>query len=717
MNTHLTPTAASLVAAFVLPLFYSASVAAQATDSAATLPAVTVTAGTDSSAGLPEPHAGGQVARGGRLGMLGNVDLMDAPFNITSYTSQTIANQQAATVADVIGADPSVRITSQSGGLFDSFYIRGFPIAEGNIGEIAFDGTFGVAPNYRVFTDYIERIEVLKGPTALLYGMSPNSGVGGMVNIVPKRAAATDITRVNVSYASDSQAGAGVDLSRRFGPDRRFGIRINGGHQSGDTPLDKQERKARVGAIALDYQGEQMRASLDYFRQNEQIDAPTRPFTLAAGIKVPDAINGKTNVAQAWEWSDVTDQGLLLKGEYQVNSNVSFFASAGKGKTEVSRLFGTPNILNAAGDISYVPGYFKFDIDRSSTDLGVRSKFQTGGIGHAITMQASRYEDQINRGSVNGVAVVSNLFSPVARPEQLVSEPSSVPKLSTTELNGIALSDTLSMLDNRLLVMLGVRHQEVKSDNFNTVTGMRTSTYDRSAVTPSAGIVFKPSDNISVYANYIQGLSKGDIAPATATNAGETFAPYKARQYELGMKYGAGSLTGTVSAFQIKKPSGQLTSNVYAVDGEQSNRGLEFNVFGEVTSSLRLLGGLTLIDAELTETNNPATRGNKPVGVPSVMANLGTEWDMGSVHGLTLNGSVNYTGKQYVNQANTQSLPSWITANVGARYQLKLSGKTTTFRADLKNVFDKDYWSGAASWGAISQGLPRTLLLTASMDF
>lgn len=717
MNTRLTPLAVSLITAFSFSLFHHASVLAQVAGNEVTLPAVKVSPAPDATDELPKPYAGGQVARGGRLGMLGNTDLMDAPFNITSYTAQTIADRQAGTVADIIGNDPSVRITSQSGGLFDSFYIRGFPIAEGNIGEIAFDGVFGVAPNYRVFTDYIERIEVLKGPSALLYGMSPNSSVGGMVNIVPKRAAAEDISRVSVNYASDSQAGAGVDLSRRFGPNRQFGVRVNGSYQNGDTPLDNQERKAPVGAIALDYQGDQLRASLDYFNQREHLDAPTRPLTLATGIGVPDAPDGKNNVTQAWEWSEMRDQGLLLKGEYKVNPGLSFFASAGKGKTQVSRLFGTPSILNAAGDTRYLPGYFIFDIDRSPTDAGMRSRFDTGSVNHSLTLQASRYEDQINRGSVNGTAVLSNLYAPVARPEQFVAEPAAVPKLSETALNGIALSDTLSMLDKRLLVMLGVRHQQVESASFNTATGAKTSNYDKSAITPSAGIVFKPFGNMSLYANYIQGLSKGDIAPTGASNAGEVFSPYKSKQYEVGMKYEAASLTATLSAFQIKKPSGQMTGMVYAVDGEQRNNGLEWNVFGQATSNVRLLGGLTLIDAELTRTNNAATRGNKPVGVPSVMANLGAEWDIRGMPGLTLTGGASYTGKQYVNQTNTQSLPSWIVADLGARYQIKSDGKTTTFRADLKNVFDKDYWSGAASWGAISQGMPRTLLLSATMDF
>src|SRR5690606_8261284 len=114
------------------------------------------------------------------------------------------------------------------------------------------------------------------------------------------------------------------------------------------------------------------------------------------------------------------------------------------------------------------------------------------------------------------------------------------------------------------------------------------------------------------------------------------------------------------------KPSGQLTNNVFSVDSEQRNRGVELNVFGEIASGVRLLSGITLMDAELTKTNNALTVGNDPVGVPGIQANLGGEWDIFLVPGLTLTGAVIYTDKQYVNQANTQELPSWTKVDLGA---------------------------------------------------
>lgn len=679
------------------------------------LPEVRITG--ERSEGLPKAYAGGQAARGGRLGLLGNTDVMKAPFSISSYTSQSIRDQQAATAADVLARDPSVRSSGQTGGIFDSFLIRGFPIGEGNTGEVAFDGQYGVAPNYRILSEYVERIEVIKGPAALLYGLSPNSGIGGVINIVPKRAFGPDLTRFTAGYAASSQVGGHLDLSRRFGADGQFGVRVNASHHRGDTPLDNQSRRANVGALALDYQGKQFRATLDLIDQRERFDAPSRPFLISPGIAVPLAPDGRRNITQAWEWAKVDDQSALLRAEYDVNDRLTLFANIGGGRTDVARLFGAPTITNAAGATTSTPGYFNFDIDRSTSDAGLRTRFDTGGVRHTVTLQASAYRDTLARGSVNGTAVTSNIYAPLARPAQAVAAPALVPRISETTLSGVALADTLSMMDDRVQLMLGARHQQVESDNFNPATGTVTSTYDKSAVTPLVGLVFRPWRNVSLYANYIEGLSKGDTAPSTAANEGEVFAPYKSKQNEIGVKIDHGSLITTLSAFQIRKPNAQLTGTVYAPDGEQRNRGIELNVLGEVRPGVRLLGGATLFDAEITRASNTAVLGNTPVGVPTAQANLGIEWDTPWMQGLTLTGSAVYTGKQYVNQANTQSIPAWTKVDLGARYSTRVAGKPATFRASLLNAFDRDYWSGVATWGGFTQGAPRTLLLSASVDF
>ncbi|WP_347905362.1 TonB-dependent receptor [Pseudomonas purpurea] len=677
----------------------------------------TTVSGTDGRTdSLPAVYSGGQVARGGRLGLLGNKDVMDVPFNVSNYTATLIKDQQAVTVADVLERDSSVRSTGQTGGVVDSFFIRGFPVGEGNLGELAFDGVYGVAPNYRVFTEYAERVEVIKGPGALLYGMSPNSGVGGVINIVPKRSLDEDLTRFTATYATDSQVGGHLDLSRRFGDERQFGVRINGSTQQGDTSIDKQSRDVDIGAISLDYQGERLRTSLDLISQQEEFDAPSRPFLIARGVDVPSAANGSKNVTQDWGWAETRDKAALLSTEYDLNETVTLFAHAGGGKSDVARLSDqTPTLLNSAGDTSSIPGYYKFEVERYTVDAGARARFDTGPVSHAATVQVTRYRDELSRGILSGPAILSNIYHPVDRPKPSIATPDAL-KVSETQLSGVALADTVSVLDERLQVTLGLRKQDIQSDNYNAA-GAVTTSYDKSATTPLFGVVVKPWDHVSFYYNYIEGLSKGDVAPSTASNSGQIFAPYISRQQEVGVKVDYGTFTSTLSLFQIKKPSGELSDGVFSVQGEQRNRGVELNLFGEIAEGTRLLGGITLLDAELTKSGTAANRGNKPVGVPDTQANLWAEWDTPWIEGLTLTSGAIYTASQYVNQANTQELDPWTRIDAGARYTTTLDGRPTTLRATVQNVFDRESWSGVASYGAFSQGSPRTLQLSATVDF
>lgn len=490
---------------------------------------------------LPAAYAGGQVARGSKLGLLGNSDYMDAPVSTTSYTEQRITDQQAKTIADVVKNDPSVRTLSSSSGMLDSYAIRGFPMNTGNSGEVALNGVFGLAPTYRVQTGFAERVEVLKGPSALLTGMAPNSGVGGVINVVSKRAEDTPLNRVTTDFGQGSQIGTSADVSRRYGSGKEFGIRLNTGIQGGETYVDDQTNQTTLGALALDYRGRDLRATLDVIDQRQSINAPSRELQISSGVAMPSAPDGSKSVVNRWEWSDAIDQSALLGFEYDISDAVMVFAHAGAGTTEVDRLFGYPTIQNTNGTTTDSVSYMRFQTDRQVADAGLRGTFSTGPVNHRATVQLARYEDTYRRGATySATALSSNIYQPSDNARVAVARPGSKPKLSETQLTGIALADTLAFWDDHLQLVLGARHQRIQSDNFSATTGAVASRYGDSAVSPMAGIVFKPWNTTSFYANYIEGLSKGDIAPSSASNAGQAMAPYVAKQVEAGVKFDFG---------------------------------------------------------------------------------------------------------------------------------------------------------------------------------
>ncbi|THU05073.1 TonB-dependent receptor [Lampropedia puyangensis] len=678
---------------------------------------VVVSAGDQSVHALPAPAVGGQVAEGVRLGVLGNTSHFNAPFSTTSYTAEAVANQQAPSIADAINRDPSVRYTVLPGGNVDNLFIRGFPIWEGNSGEIALDGIYGVAPNYRVRSEYVDRIEVVKGPGALLFGMSPNGSVGGVINIAPKRASG-DTARLTTSYTSDSLLRAHADVGRRFGEQAQWGIRVNGSTYSGDTAMDHQSMTGNVLAMALDYETERFRATLDLLSQNEKIKGVGRPIMPSGLDAMPSAPDGRNNVTQPWEWSENKERAALLRTEWDVTQQLAVFANVGTSTADVSRVYDSaPRLVSESGATNITPTYAIFDVDRKTIDAGLRSRFETGPIRHSVTLQTAVYEENFKRVLAAGSPVSSNIYAPISYPEQNLARPGQVPRIHENRNTGVALVDTMTMLDDRLQVSLGLRRQRVKSTNFNLLSGAPSNVYDQTVTTPAIGVVFWPQPQWSIYANHIEGLSKGDIAPPSASNYGEVLAPYTSKQYEIGTKYDFGNMVATAALFQIDKPSAGLQEGRYITNGEQRNRGLELYAYGEPWNGLRVLGGVTWMRSEFTKSATAALVGRQPIGAPRQLANLGLEWDLPALPNLTLVGDWTYTGKQYVNQTNTLHIAAWNRFDLGMRLRTEVMGKPTTLRASVQNVTNRNAWVGVTSWGAVSQQMPRTLMLSASVDF
>ncbi|RZI99206.1 MAG: hypothetical protein EOP39_25000 [Rubrivivax sp.] len=218
--------------AFAVALTLNAAAAMAQTASVtsdATLPTITVNA--DASAeGLPKPFAGGQVARGARIGVLGNQDLMDTPFSFTSYTNDLILDQQARSVADVLLNDSAVRTSRGFGNFQQAYIVRGFPVYSD---DVTYNGLYGLVPRQYMASEFMERVEVFRGANTFLSGgasggASPaGGGLGGLINVVPKRAPNEPLNRVTFGVQSGGQLSAAADIARRFGADQSTGLRLN----------------------------------------------------------------------------------------------------------------------------------------------------------------------------------------------------------------------------------------------------------------------------------------------------------------------------------------------------------------------------------------------------------------------------------------------------------------------------------------------------------
>jgi len=728
---------APVSAAAVLTVVLAATAHAQSSTApqGGTLGTVTVEASADASAeGLSKPYAGGQVARGGRAGILGTQDNMDSPFSITSYTQQLIQDQQARSVADVLQNDPSVRVARGFGNFQEAFFIRGYIV---NSDDIAYNGLYGLLPRQYIASELFERVEVLRGASAFLNGATPSGGgIGGNINLLPKRAGNEPLSQVTVGTASGSQAYLAADLARRFGPDQSTGIRVNAAHRKGDTGINGEKVALDLLSVGVDWRSRDVRVSADIGHQEHRLSGTRPNVTLGTGVTVvPAAPDSRTNYAQPWTYSNERDTFGSLRGEYDIAPHLTAWAAAGaRSSHEGNSLAGftVTNGSTGAGTLS------RFDNQRQdrvkTAELGLRGQLATGAVRHTLVASYSFYQleeknayrwDYFNTLASNLYRPVSYALPPFSSGAFGGNDLAHPAMLTETRLNSFALGDTLSMLDDRAQLTLGLRHQSLSSTGFAYNTGVPT-VYDQSRTSPMAGFVFKLRPDLSLYANYVEGLSQGETAPSTSNsqpvlNAGAQLAPYVSKQKEIGVKYDGGRLGGGVAFFSTDKPRSLVNSAGYfASSGKDRHQGLELTAYGEPLRGLRVLGGVTLLDAKQQTTGSASTDGKRVIGVPDAQGSLGVDWDVPGVRGLALNGRVVATGSSYADSANALKVPGWARLDLGVRYTTELQGRLLTLRGRLDNVTNRSYWSSVGGYpnnGYLVLGAPRTFTLSASVDF
>lgn len=694
-------------------IFISGSVLAQAGEPAVTLPTVTVTG--NAAANLQRPYAGGQVARGGSLGLLGSQNAMDVPFSTTNYTSVLLEDQQARTLADVVVNDASVRMSTGSTGFDDTFQIRGFAVSATDVG---LNGLYGLISQNRVPAQLVERVEILKGPGALINGIAPSGSVGGGINIVSKRAENEPLTRLTGIYTGTSNLGLGVDVGRRFGLDNSWGVRFNGLVRNGEATIAGSDQETALGALGVDYRGNGLRWSLDAIVQRDDTDNFRPQISLDNAIsEIPEPPNARTNFYPGTTLVQ-KDSTIATRLEYDITDALTAYSSIGYRDGTNDQVFPTTvrtAPVNAAGDFRVQNNYYDSYTKTLSANAGLRWRFDTAGIGHTLTTAVTEMRQEGGNAYITGGTAGSNIYNPSPLPA-ITAARTDPAKASDTTLRSFAIADTLSFMQDRLLITLGARNQNVEVQSFNTATGARTTRYDESAVAPLAGIVFKPMNNVSVYGNYTEGLTRGVIVGPTYANRDEALAPYESKQYEAGVKVDWGRVTTTAAVYQIERPSAQadLATNVYGYFGEQRNRGLELSAYGEIKRGLRGMASIAFVDPKLVSTTPATQNGNDAAGVPDKTATLGLDWDT-PVSGLALNGRAIYTSGAYLNNANTQRFDSWTRYDIGARFTTMMAGKPVVLRAAIENVFDKKYWLTTGTY--VTVGSPRTAVVSASIDF
>jgi len=520
---------------------------------------------------------------------------------------------------------------------------------------------------------------------------------------------------------SRAHFGGHIDVGRRYGENNEFGVRYNGSYRNGDLPVDRQSQENKFSSLGLDYRGERVRLSADLIYRNG-VDRPLlgRMFFPTDLPYFPSPPKATTN------WSGGFQKGknriAIVQGEVDLTDNVTAYASVGMARNSINGIAAGSGAPDLAGNFNAQFVALHDETKNFVGDVGLRSTFDTGPVKHTVNFTVSRARTQIDRAlKADPTIFPQNIYNPVVLPTPYVALPDPR-KMYVGATTSYGVADTLSMFNERVQFIVGVRRQQVFAESFDINKGTSWGAYDSAAWSPAYAVMLKPLENVSLYANYIEALEEGQVVDADYANRGQILPPFQSKQKEVGVKVDFGQITATVSAFEITRPGTLIIpgnpDSTLTANGEVRNRGIEVNTFGVLTEGVRLLGGVTFYDARQVRTQDGKFDGNKVAGIPGMQVALGGEWDTPFLRGFTLTGRVIHSSEVFADPANHYRLPAYTRLDLGARYTFDApwNNKPVTLRFAVENVFDTSRWAAQVT-GEVYLDAPRTFLASATFNF
>ena len=649
-----------------------------------------------------------------QVGTFRDMSPIDVPQTSNVITREVLDAQAANGIFGALRNTAGVTRSQLNGSTYDNISIRGILVE--NRYNYRLNGSLPVINLVDIPLESKARVEVLKGASSLYYGFVPPSGI---VNLVTKRAGKDPVTTVSVSANQYGSAGMHVDLGRRYGEQQQVGVRINAGGGREDIGVDNYSGHRGFVTAAFDLRatrGLSFKLDLEHYRKRvtEQalIDIPA---AVAGVITLPAVPDAKRNLGGEWQKYDANATNLLFRTDYALSDDWGVLFEAGKARTERDRDFARFRNFNLATgegtlNTSFSRGQWWENENYRAELFG---RLQGGPVVHELSFGYTANERPQDAGRALTASGASfnqsqNLYNPRPVPQRSPS--------TAFGANPLAIRDRGWYVSDRLLIganwqaMLGAR-----SSRYENVSP--SARYEADKVTPSASLIFKPVSRVSVYGSYLEALEESGTAPVGTVNEGTVLAPVLSKQKEIGVKAEvAQGVLLQAAYFDIKRPSATTTNNVFVMNGLAHYKGLEFAASGEATRQLALVASAVFMDAEQLNAANAATFGKVPENTPERTASLFAEYRLQDVPGLALSGGVYYVGPRAVNDANQAFIDSYVTLSAGARYTTRAGGARVTYQAVVDNAAGKNYWATAGN-GLLGVGVPRTLKLTAKMEF
>jgi iron complex outermembrane recepter protein len=667
---------------------------------------------------------------------------LDLPFTVQGLNASFLQDVRTTRLEDSFGY---VTGLSKQGPSANAFTLRGFAAAGSNLQSIQLDGLPGPPSRWSSPpTINVERLEVLKGPTSVLYGQA---NPGGLLNIVtksPKEARQSSLSAFLSTYDGQTSGfgdalswTASLDSTGAIDAAKHLLYRAIVSYEDTQSFRDYYFARNKYFYPSLTYRwttDTSVTLKGEYVRETRQAnDGLAVPFLNVAFLP-------PINVNYSPPDGTAADSGESLSTQFQTRFLDRWTLRAAyrtAWHTDTNRYLETSGSTVTNGTPytrSTIPHRFRVDDNGrryNFIDANIFGDVGASNFNHTLIVGINGGEEwfDANRLALGPLVNPVNLYTsvpdvPTAYPATLTGAQDS----KTTAWNyGLYAADQMK-LGRRWNAVVGWRYNEQDTYQRVVQTGKQSKPSGSKSV-PSAGVVFHPAEWLSLYASYCEGF-KPQAPGSVDANDNQNFPPETSAQIEGGIKLDAldHNLTGSVGAYRIQKknvltasgtntPAGNPISNL---SGLQESQGVELGVAYLPVPNWQVQIGYTYIDARVKASTTTTIVGAQLDNTSHNSGNLWTRYNVprGALKGLGFGLGAVYAGRRQAIITNVPAsrlqLPSYTRIDFGIYYRTR----RIDYALNASNLFDRTYVVGAIPGGPerLSPGDPRKLTFSVRLD-
>lgn len=658
---------------------------------------------------------------GSRQAYQGNFSPLETPQSELKINSEALTNAGAIDLNQALDLSASVARQNNFGGLWNSFALRGF-VGDENLPSNYLVNGFNAGRGFGGSRDLsgIESVEVLKGPRAALFGRGEP---GGTVNLVTKRPTFDTTGEIKISAGSYDTYRADIDYTTPLTDD--VAVRLVGFYEDAGSFRDTIESKKEGFSPSIAWEISDQ-SSLVYELEYAHQEVPFDRGVLAIDNKL-GVIPQSRFLGEPADGPIETDTlGHQVEFQHDFDDNWSLLLGANYRDTSLEGFATETGFSGVVDDeVNRFRRFRDYDATYQVFRAELTGNLEIAGLEHRLIVGVDSDEFENDQFALRDRTTEQyiNVFAPVySAADQLANDLSTqIDRVEVQESLGVFIQDQISLTD-KLDLRIGARFDDYQQTLNNRSSDSR-SKQEETRVSPQFGIVYEASETLSLYASYGE-----NFRPLSGTDSnGDGFEPNQSTSAEAGIKFtlNDGALFGTVSIFKVEQDNllvvDDPTSFTYAAIGEAESQGVEIDINGEIADGLTLWASYAYVDAK---TKNAFFDGNFGYTIEAGTDLLNVpeqQLSLQLVQLLELDGKAFEVGGGlvYVDKRNGYfgtdfTLPSYTIARAFVAYDIT---ESISLRAEVDNLFDKDYYTNSFADVWVQPGTPRSFRVSASYNF